>query len=99
MIVRDGELATITQQQEEDEAHKYTDKEQLEMTSTSIGKALIFVSHILSLQHFLQSFILQNLGVASKVTTLAMDSIFFFADFLLHLQAVFRVAGKMALWT
>ena len=41
---------------------------------------------------FLQSSITQNLGVPSKVTILAMDSMFLFADRLLHLQAVFRVA-------
>ena len=34
---------------------------------------------------FLQSSIPQNLGVASKVTTLEMDSTFFFADCLLRL--------------
>ena len=33
-------------------------------------------------------------GIASIVTTLAMDGMFFFSDRLLHLQAVFNVAGK-----
>ena len=42
----------------------------------------------------MRSSIPQNLGVPSKVTTLAMDSMFFFADLLLRLQAVFRVAGE-----
>ena len=40
-----------------------------------------------------------TLTVASKVTTLAMYSMFFFVDCLLYLQAVFRVAKKMPLWT
>ena len=46
------------------------------MTSTLTGKALLLVWHVLSLHHFLQPYIPQNLGVASKVTILAMDSIF-----------------------
>ena len=60
------------------------------------GKALILVKRVLSLHLFTQSSIPQNLEVASKLTTLEMDSIFFFADHLLHLQAVFRVARKNA---
>ena len=64
------------------------------MSSTPTGKALLLIRHVLSLHHFLQSSIPHNLGVASKVTTLATDSMFFFADRLLHLQAVFRVAPK-----
>ena len=64
------------------------------MTSTPSRRSLLHVHRVLSLHHFLQSFVSQNLDVASKVTTLAMDSIFFLADRLLHLQAVFRVAGK-----
>ena len=43
---------------------------------------------------FPPSSIPQNLGVASKVTTLTMNSMFFFTGFLLHLQAVFRVTEK-----
>ena len=66
------------------------------MTSTPIGKALLIVQHVLSLQHFLQSSIPQNLGVASKVTTLEMGSMYFFGDCLLHLKAVFIVTGKNA---
>ena len=66
------------------------------MSSMPTGKALLIVHSVLSLHHFLQSSIPQNLGVPSKLTTLAMDSMFFFADRLLHLQAVFRVAGKNA---
>ena len=58
------------------------------------GKALVIVKSFLSLYHFIQYSIPQNLGVPSKVTTLAMDSMFFFVDRLLHLQAVFRVCGK-----
>ena len=64
------------------------------MSSTPTGKALVLVQHVLSLHHFLQSSVPQNLGVPSKVITLAMDSMFFFVDCLLHLQAVFRVSGK-----
>ena len=79
------------EQQEEDEAHKSTEKEQQVITSTLTGKALLLVLNFLSLNQFLQSSISQNLGVASKVTTLAMDSIFFFVDCLLRLQVVCRV--------
>ena len=68
------------------------------MSSTPIGKALVVVQRVLSLHHFLISSIPQNLGVASKVTILEMDSMYFFADRLLHLQAVFIVAGKIPLW-
>ena len=80
MIMRDGEIATIMQQQEEDEAHRLMEKEQQAMTSTLTGKALVIVWRVLSLHHFLQSSIPQNLGVASKVTILAMDSMLLFAD-------------------
>ena len=66
------------------------------MTSTPTKEDLLLVQCVLSLRHFLQYSIPQNLGVTSKVTTLAMDSMFFFADRLLHLEAVFRVAGKNA---
>ena len=99
MIIRDGELATIMQQKEEGEAHKLTEKEQQEMTSTQTGKDLLLVWRVLSLYHFRQYSIPQNLGVASKATTLSIESMFFFVGFLLHLQAVFRVAQKMLLWT
>ena len=71
-------------------------KEHQDMTSMSTGKYLLIVQHVLFLHHFLHYSIPQNLGVASKVTTLEMDSTFSFADFLLHLQAVFRVARKNA---
>ena len=64
------------------------------MTSIPTGKDLLLNQLVLSLQPFLQSSITHNLGVASKVTTLATDSKFFFADHLLHLQAVFRVAVR-----
>ena len=98
MIMRDGKIATMMQQQEEDEAQKLMEKEQRAMSSMPTGKALLFIQRVLFLHHFLQSSIPKNFGVASKVTTLAMDSIFFSTDRLLHLQAVFRVAGKMLLW-
>ena len=94
MIMRDGELATIMQQPDVDEARKLMEKEQRAKTSTPTGKALLLVQRVLSLHHFIQSSIPHNLSVASKVTTLATDSIFLFADSLLHLQAVFRVAEK-----
>ena len=92
--MRDGEFATMIQQQEEDEAQKLTEKEQRAMTSTLTGRALLIVQCVLSLHHFLKFSIPQKLGVASKVSTLAVESMFFFANCLLHLQAVFRVAGR-----
>ena len=91
MIMRDGELVTVMQRQEEDKAHQSMEKEQRTMASTQTGEALLLVWRVLSLNQFLQSSISHNLGVASKVTTLAMDSIFFFVDCLLRLQVVFRV--------
>ena len=94
MIIRDGEIPTMMQQKEEDEALKLMEKEQRAMTSTPTGKALVIVQRVLSLHHLIQFYIPQNLGVASKITTLEMDSMFFFADRLLRLQAVFRVAKK-----
>ena len=76
MIMRDGKFATITQQQEEDKAQKSVDKEQRAVTSTPTGKALLLIQRVISLHHFIQYSIPQNLGVAAKVTTLAMDSFF-----------------------
>ena len=96
MIMRDAEFATMIQQQEEDEAQKEMNKEQWSMTSTPTGKALLLIQCVISLHRFLQSSMPHNLGVISKVTTLAMDSMFLFTNFLLHLQAVFRVACKNA---
>ena len=96
--MRDGKFATVMQQQEEDEAQKSMEKEQQAMTPTLIGEALIPVQCVLSLHHFLWSSIPHNYVVASKVITLAMESMFFFADRLLHLQVVFRVARRMPLW-
>ena len=55
--MRDGELATIIQQQEEDEARNSMEKEQWDMTSTLTGKALLLVQRVLSLHHFLQYYI------------------------------------------
>ena len=98
MIMRDGELATMMQQQEEEKANNLMEKEQQDMLSMWKNKAFLLVQRVLSLHNFLQSSVHQNLGVSSKVTTLEMDSMFFFADNLLHLQAVFRVSGKMPLW-
>ena len=99
MIMRDGKFAIMMQQQEEDEAQKLMEKEQQAMSSMPTGKAFLLIQCVFSLHHLLQSSIPHNLGFASKVTTLAMYSMFFFADFLLHPQALFRVAKKMPLWT
>ena len=85
--MRDGELATMMQQQEGGKAQKSMEKEHRAMSSTPTGKDLLLVQRVLSLHHFLQYSIPLNLGVASKVSTLAMDCMFFFADRLLHLQA------------
>ena len=54
------------------------EKEQQAMSSTPTGKALLLVQCVLSLHHFIQSSIPQNLVIASKVTTLAMDSMIYF---------------------
>ena len=97
MIMRDGKIATMLQQKEEDKGHKSTEKEQRAMTSTPAGKALLLVRRGISLHHFLKSTIPQNLGVASKLASLSMESMFFFANRLLHLLAVFRIAGKFPL--
>ena len=99
MNMRDGKFDTMMQHQEEDKKQKSMEKEQRAMKSMPTRRALILIQHVLSLHHFLKSSIPQKLGVASKVTALAMDSMFFFADRLLHLQALFRVSGKMPLWT
>ena len=66
------------------------------MTSTLEGNALLLVWRVFSLHHFIQSSIPHNLGFFSKVTTLEMESMFFFADYLLHPQSLFRVAKKNA---
>ena len=97
MIMSDGELATIMQQQDDDEASKFIEKEQRSITSNPTGTALLLVWSVSSLHHFLQSYTPQNLGVSSKVTNLEIDSMFFFADRSLHLQTGFRVAKKMPL--
>ena len=57
------------------------EQEQLAISSTPTGEDLLLVKRVISLHHFIKYFIPQNLGVPSKVTTLAMDSMFFFADF------------------
>ena len=76
MIMRDGDFAIMIQQKEEDQAQKLVDIEQQAMSSISTGKDLVLVQRFPSLHHFIKYSILQNLGVPSKVTTLAMDSIF-----------------------
>ena len=93
-IMRDGHFATMIQHQEEDQSQKLMDKKQRAVSSTPTGKALVLVQRVLYFHHFLQYFIPQNLGGPSKLTTLAMDSMFFFSDRLLHIQAVFGVTGK-----
>ena len=75
-IMRYGKFSTMMQQQKEDEAQKLMDKEQRAMTSTPTGKALIIIQPVLYLHHFLQSSIPHKLGVSSKITTLATDSMF-----------------------
>ena len=94
MIMRDDELAAMMRQQDEEESQKLTEKEQRAMTSIPTSRDLLLVHRGLSLDHFLQTSILQNLSVASKVTTLEMDIMFLFTNRLLHLQAVFRVTKK-----
>ena len=94
MIMSDGYFATMMQQQEEDEDQILMEKEQQAMLSTPTGKALLVIQRIISLHQSLHSSIPQNLGVTSKVTNLAADSIFLFVDRSLRLQAVFKVAGK-----
>ena len=42
---------------------------------------MVIFHSVLSLHNFLQSYTPQKLGFLSKVTTLAMDRMFFFADF------------------
>ena len=56
---------------------------------------MLIICCVLSLHHFLQSSISHNFGVASKVTTSANVQHIFFADRLLHLQAVFGVDKKI----
>ena len=97
--MRHGKFATIMQLQEEHKDQKLIEKEHQAMPSKYTGKALILIQRVLYLHHFLLSSIPHNLGVASKVTTLETDSMFFFADSLLHIQVVLRVTGKMPLWT
>ena len=94
MIMRNGNFSTMIQQKEEEKVQISMEKEQQANPSTPTGEFLVLVQRVLYLHHFLQSSIPQNLGDPSKVTTLAMDSMFFFADHLLHLQALFRVSGK-----
>ena len=57
MIMRDDELATIIQQQEEDEAQELMEKEQRDTTSTPRGEALLIVQRVLTLRNFLQYYI------------------------------------------
>ena len=95
MIMRDGEFSTLIQQQVEDKVQKSMEKEQRGMKSTPTGKSLLLVKHVPSLYRFLKSSIPKNLDVASKLTTLAMESMSFFTNCLLHLQAIFRVTGKL----
>ena len=83
--MRDGKISIMMQHQEEEKAQKSMEKEQRAMTSTPTRRDLLLVHRVLSLHHFLQSSVPQNLGVGSKVTTLEMEIIFFFANRLLRL--------------
>ena len=47
VIMRDGEFATMMQQQEEDETQKSMEKEQWDMSSTQTGKALLIIHRVL----------------------------------------------------
>ena len=87
----------MMQQKEEDKAQKLMEKEQRSVTSMPTGKALLIVQYVLSLHHLIQSSIPQNLGVASKVTTFEMNSMFFSADPLLHPQWQFSGDSKYRL--
>ena len=80
----------------EDEAQELMEKEQWAMTSSPAGKDLLLVQRFLSLHHFLQSSIPYKVGVVSKLKTLAIYSMFLFADRLLHIQGVFIVAERNA---
>ena len=97
--MRDGKFSTMIQQQEEDEAQKSMEKQQRSMSSTLTGKALLLIQRFLSLHHFLLSSIPQNLGVASKVTNLATDSMFLFADCYSIYKRYLESLKKMPLWT
>ena len=44
---------TMMQQQEEDGAHKFMEKEQWSMASMPSGKDLLLVNRVLSLDHFI----------------------------------------------
>ena len=66
----------MMQQQEEDEVQILMEKEQRAISSTPKGKDLLIIQHALSLHHFLQYSIPQNLGVASKVTIIAYENTF-----------------------
>ena len=46
MIMREGEFATMMQQQEEDEAQKSMEKERRAMSSTPTGKALLLIQRV-----------------------------------------------------
>ena len=72
------------------------EKEQRSIPSMLTGKSFLIVLCVIALHHYLHSSVLHNLGIESKVTNLAMDSMLFFQDSLLHLQVVFRVVRKNA---
>ena len=98
MIMRDGEFPTMMQQQEEDEAQKLMEKEQRYMSSTPTGKAFLIIQRVLSLNHFIKSSIPHNLGVASKVTTLEIDSKFSSRIVYSIYKWYLESPGKMPLW-
>ena len=52
MIMRDSDLTTMIQQQEEEKARKLMEKEQRAMTSTPTGQALLLVKRVLYLHYY-----------------------------------------------
>ena len=91
MIMRDGEFAAMMQQQEEEEAQKFMEKEHQAMTSMTKEEAFLLIQSVPSMPH--------NLGVASKVTILAMDSMFVFADFYFIYKQYLESLENMPRWT
>ena len=60
MVMRNGELVTMMQQQEEYKAHTLMDKEQQGMASIPTRRDLTVIQRVISLHHFIQSPIPQN---------------------------------------
>ena len=88
----------MIQHQEKDKVHKSMEKEQRAMTSTPTSRDFLLVQSVLFLRHFLQSSVPQKLGVASKVTTLKIYSIIFFAFFFTPSKSGIYSLREMPLW-